>query len=368
MKEWLCLNCQMERAVAASQPARLPAMVPEKAKASPSKVPLPAAAQLKETPKTTPPIKDGQGSVVTKTEASQPVSQQEKPCVPQTQTGKLENAKSPSKQASQVPENKPAQDRPQSGPIKAPDASRQPSSKQGDSSAATQQQSSGFFGFGAIKSQPDAAKPAVTEKMFGFGSSIFSSASTLITSAVQDQPKTTPPVSPKMSPAKVVKPSPSVQKLEQEKKPELTQTVTSKEVKIDKAQTGPQKSEKASAEAARRDSSTCPLCKTELNRGTKDPPNYNSCTECKKTVCKQCGFNPMPNETGVSLDPKPNKFIIIWNASTCYVDLIYIIISLINLNMQQKVLILKAFFFFEGKGMAMPHMPDAESPQRSETI
>lgn len=318
----------MKRAVEVSQPAVLPAMVPEKAKTSPSKVPLPAAGQLKASPKTTAQIKDSQGSVVTKTETSQPVSQQEKPRIPQAQTGKLENAKSPSKQTGPIPENKPSQDRPQTGPIKAPDTTaRQPSTKQGDSTAATQQQSSGFFGFGGLKSQPDTAKPAVTEKMFGFGSSIFSSASTLITSAVQDQPKTTPPVSPKMSPAKVMKSSPSAQKLEQEKKtepPQLTQTVPPEEVKIDKAQTGPQKSEKALGEAVKLDSSTCPLCKTELNRGTKDPPNYNSCTECKKTVCKQCGFNPMPNEMGVSLDQKPFKFILIWNASRCNFDLIYI--------------------------------------------
>uniref|UniRef100_A0A3P8T0U2 Zinc finger piccolo-type domain-containing protein n=1 Tax=Amphiprion percula TaxID=161767 RepID=A0A3P8T0U2_AMPPE len=41
--------------------------------------------------------------------------------------------------------------------------------------------------------------------------------------------------------------------------------------------------------------STCPLCKLELNMGSKDPPNYNTCTDCKNTVCNQCGFNPMPN-------------------------------------------------------------------------
>lgn len=310
VKEWLCLNCQMKRAVEASQPAGLPAMFPEKAKTSPSKAPLPAAAQLKDSSKTTPLNKDSLGSLVAKNETSEPVSQQEKPSTPKAQTGKLENAKAPLKQTSQVPENKPSQDGQQTGPKKPPDTAKQPSTKQSDSAAATQQQSSGFFGFGGVKSQPDTAKPAVTEKMFGFGSSIFSSASTLITSAVQDQPKTTPPVSPKMSPAKVVKSSPSAQKLEQQKKTELpqqTKTAPPEQVKIDKAQTGPQKSDNASGEAVKLDSSTCPLCKTELNRGTKDPPNYNSCTECKSTVCKQCGFNPMPSETGVSLKQKPFK-------------------------------------------------------------
>lgn len=37
----------------------------------------------------------------------------------------------------------------------------------------------------------------------------------------------------------------------------------------------------------------CPLCKTtQLNVGSKDPPNYNNCTECKNQVCSLCGFSP----------------------------------------------------------------------------
>ncbi|KAM9752321.1 protein bassoon isoform 3-T4 [Menidia menidia] len=39
----------------------------------------------------------------------------------------------------------------------------------------------------------------------------------------------------------------------------------------------------------------CPLCKTELNIGSSDPPNYNSCTQCQSQVCNLCGFNPTPH-------------------------------------------------------------------------
>uniref|UniRef100_S4RPS7 Zinc finger piccolo-type domain-containing protein n=1 Tax=Petromyzon marinus TaxID=7757 RepID=S4RPS7_PETMA len=40
----------------------------------------------------------------------------------------------------------------------------------------------------------------------------------------------------------------------------------------------------------------CPLCNTSaLNLNSAEPPNYNSCTECRATVCKQCGFNPNPH-------------------------------------------------------------------------
>ncbi|XP_068453516.1 protein bassoon isoform X5 [Clinocottus analis] len=39
----------------------------------------------------------------------------------------------------------------------------------------------------------------------------------------------------------------------------------------------------------------CPLCKTELNIGSADPPNYNTCTQCHSQVCNLCGFNPTPH-------------------------------------------------------------------------
>ncbi|MGH0172044.1 UNVERIFIED_CONTAM: hypothetical protein FKN15_062340 [Acipenser sinensis] len=39
----------------------------------------------------------------------------------------------------------------------------------------------------------------------------------------------------------------------------------------------------------------CPLCKTELNVDSGQPPNYNSCTQCHIQVCNLCGFNPTPH-------------------------------------------------------------------------
>lgn len=47
----------------------------------------------------------------------------------------------------------------------------------------------------------------------------------------------------------------------------------------------------------------CPLCKTtKLNVGSKDPPNYSSCTECKNQVCSLCGFSP-PDSAVRTLPP-----------------------------------------------------------------
>lgn len=191
-----------------------------------------------------------------------------------------------------------------------PQQTNQTVGKQESTTKAAQQESGGLFGFGGAKTQPDATKPAdsVTGKMFGFGSSIFNSASTLITTAVQDEPKSTPPVSPKMSAVKDSKPPTSksplpVKKLEEAKKTEELQKAKGSppvQPKADKPSSEQPKKASAPPVVSKAGQSTCPLCKLELNVGSKDPPNYNTCTECKNTVCNQCGFNPMPNVKEVS--------------------------------------------------------------------
>ena len=191
-------------------------------------------------------------------------------------------------------------------------------------------QISGGLGSGSPKLQHSASNTteSVKGKMFGFGSSIFSSASTLITSAVQEDShttppgsrkmsapaqvsrkmsnttdlfqKSTPPVSPKLVPSKDTK-LPPVEKAEKEKNPEQPQQAPpspSVQAKVDKAPSEPSTTE-ASQAVPKAGQSTCPLCKVGLNIGSKDPPNFNTCTDCKNTVCNQCGFNPMPTAVEV---------------------------------------------------------------------
>lgn len=50
-----------------------------------------------------------------------------------------------------------------------------------------------------------------------------------------------------------------------------------------------------------KDKVSCPLCKTEINIGSSEPPNYNSCTQCHTQVCNMCGFNPTPHLVEVSV-------------------------------------------------------------------
>uniref|UniRef100_A0A665V4K5 Zinc finger piccolo-type domain-containing protein n=1 Tax=Echeneis naucrates TaxID=173247 RepID=A0A665V4K5_ECHNA len=192
-----------------------------------------------------------------------------------------------------------------------PDQTSQTARKPGNAATATKQDSGGFFGFSSPKSQRAASQTteAVTGKMLGFGSSLFSSASTLITSAVKEESHTTPPSSRKMSaPAEVSSPpvsprmasakeaKPPVQKLQMEAATETAEQAKAppaEQTEMDKGLSQPEKPE--ATKTSIKGVQSCPLCKAELNVGSKDLPNYNTCTECKTKVCNKCGFSPMPN-------------------------------------------------------------------------
>lgn len=272
VKEWLCLNCQMKRAVGASEPPGLPTKMPEKHQDSSGNVSALDPQTLNESTLN----KDLPKDLFAPKESSESNTS---PRIESVSSDKLD-----------------LKDKLLTGTKKPLDQAGQPAPKQSAPAAATERISGGFFGFGSPKSEPDTAKPAVAEKMLGFGSSIFSSASTLITSAVHEHPKTTPPVSPKMSPATGVR-SPSVQILEQQKITEPAQQGETPSPPLAKSDQVKPKAAVASDGAAKPGQSTCPLCKTGLNVGSKDVPNYSTCTKCKNIVCNQCGFNPVPNET-----------------------------------------------------------------------
>lgn len=183
------------------------------------------------------------------------------------------------------------------------------------------QELEGFFSSSSPMPQLSTSKTAeaVTGKVLGFGSSLFSSASTLITSAVQESrttppnsrkmsapaqisdkvsaskilPKSSPPVSPKRILPKETKP-PTTQTLLTEKeqeKPLQAKITTPAQTKADRGLSEPGRPDVAPAVGK----STCPLCKADLNVGSKDPANYRTCTECKTLVCSKCGFSPMPS-------------------------------------------------------------------------
>lgn len=276
MKEWLCLNCQMQRALGASEPPGTPAT---KFQTSPSRVSTPV-------PKKSPSQFDQSQMNNTPTGAeSAPGSPQKKQTTAE-KPSKAEVGKGPDRQKIAGAGCK----TPEKTDQKPPDQTSQTELKKINTTLAAQEESKGLFGFGGPRPQQDSAKPteSLGGKMFGFGSSILNSASTLINSAVQDEQNLhiTRETAPKSS--------------------LLTQ------IKI----------EKASSEQAKDDASsvlpkmsTCPLCKVELNVGSKETLNYKTCTECKKTVCVQCGFNPMPYMSEVR---KRSILITIWDENNFF--------------------------------------------------
>lgn len=263
VKEWLCLNCQIQRAPGA------PSTQPQE---QANKVPPLASPQQKAK---SPAGKERPTQVETKTPISTPAKQQSTAPTPKADSSKKE---------------------------------------------------SGFFGFGGARSRSPSPQPAVSAvsgKVLGFGSSLFSKASNLLPSAVQDEPTPqtprkgsatsqtsvksipTTPTSSQKEPVEtekhqtketktsVTKEEPPVAKKDEkklnEKQPEMTKAMA--------------ESPKVTQKSFKHQNIACPLCKIVLNVGSTEAPNYNTCTECKETVCNLCGFNPIPNQTEVGCLP-----------------------------------------------------------------
>ncbi|XP_066489524.1 protein piccolo [Tiliqua scincoides] len=187
----------------------------------------------------------------------------------------------------------------------------------------------------APKPQPTTPQESVTGKLFGFGASIFSQASNLISTAGQPGappqgppppgPPSKQPTPPTQAPTsqkdqiRQAQPSPKTTPVKKETKPPLAgkpeppktegvsavketgaekKPLTATDAKLPATEAKPSGVPPAMVPSSPL-KSACPLCKTELNVGSKDPPNYNSCTECKNVVCNLCGFNPMPHITEV---------------------------------------------------------------------
>ncbi len=259
VKEWLCLTCQMQRTSG-----------PPPAQPQSNKVLPPASPQKEKTQEKKP-------SVTAEQEKKPPI-ETKTPTTPNTQISKGDA--SPSK----------------SSPLPKGEQIKEDSS---------------FFGlgFGGARSRSPSTQTAASDKVFGFGSSILSSASNLISSAIQDESSTkTPPTSRKGSTvsqtlSKTTPTPPTSRKVsvapkdanqkppEGESKPVVATMLEPKPV-----QKTPDPNLAKPPHAQEELPKTCPLCKETLK---KDPQNYSSCSSCQKIVCTLCGFNPNPHQTEV---------------------------------------------------------------------
>ncbi|MEQ2179707.1 hypothetical protein GOODEAATRI_027955 [Goodea atripinnis] len=132
-------------------------------------------------------------------------------------------------------------------------------------------------------------------KLFGFGASLLNQASTLIN--VDPLPTASTQPSPARAPTEKQQQTglqkqqmPPQQPLTQHQKEQQTPAPQQKVLQKQEPVSAP-----VIAPEPEKPKVNCPLCKTELNIGSSDQPNYNTCTQCQSQVCNLCGFNPTPH-------------------------------------------------------------------------
>ncbi|NXN93143.1 BSN protein, partial [Rhinopomastus cyanomelas] len=258
VKEWLCLNCQMQRALGMDM-TTAPRSKSQQQLHSPS--PSPSQSPAKHPP----PSATDKSPQAAHSQSSEPPRPH--PTMPQ-------------------------RDLHGQGQPKPPEAARSsPQHQQAKPSSLEQRKTAGDVGTkpaapalsAGAQEQP---QEGLTGKLFGFGASLLTQASTLM--SVQPETPTPSQPSPGKVPPKIVfsdaskeagSKAPGAQgragaaPAAKPGKPE--QSVKPKEVPKAKV--------------------LCPLCKSEINVGSSEPSNYNTCTTCRLQVCNMCGFNPTPH-------------------------------------------------------------------------
>ncbi|KAB0396970.1 hypothetical protein E2I00_000550, partial [Balaenoptera physalus] len=302
VKEWLCLNCQMQRALGmdmttaprskSQQQLHSPALSPVH---SPAKQPLGKPEQERSR---------GPGGP--------------QPGPHQAETARATSVPGPA-QAAAPPEVGRMSPQPPL-PIKPSTAEPRPPAGEALAKSAT-----------TAPSGPGAAEQTqegLTGKLFGLGASLLTQASTLMSVQPEADPQGQP--APSKGPPKIVFSDASQQagprppgsgpgsgpapgaKTEPGAKTgpgsgpgALARTGGTTSPKHGKAEHQAVAKAAAKPKTMPKERATCPLCQAELNVGSKGPANYNTCTTCRLQVCNLCGFNPTPHL--VEASPLPTK-------------------------------------------------------------
>ncbi|DAA17053.1 TPA: protein piccolo-like [Bos taurus] len=286
VKEWLCLNCQMQRALGMDM----------------TTAPRSKSQQQLHSPGLSP----------SHSPAKQPLGKPEQerargPGGPQPGPRQAETAR-----ATSVPGPAPAAAPPEVGkvspqpslPIKPSTAEPRPPAGEAPAKSAT-----------AAPSGPGAAEPTqegLTGKLFGLGASLLTQASTLMSAQPEADSQGQP--APSKGPPKIVfsdaskeagprppgsgpGPGPTTGAKTEPGSGPRAQARTGGTTSPKHGRTEHQAASKAAAKpkTTTKERATCPLCQAELNVGSKGPANYNTCTTCKLQVCNLCGFNPTPH-------------------------------------------------------------------------
>ncbi|XP_070784964.1 protein piccolo [Enoplosus armatus] len=342
-KEWLCLNCQMQRAMGGMDPPGMtkpkqgsaPPSPQRQASGKPGKLLIKQQSTTDQglTPPTTPrqkspgptspgPLSPGSsmgGSPKIDPKTGRPIQQkstpQQSPAKAKQESsffgglggislGGLTDAAKPPAAASQAAESV-------TGKLFSGFGGLMESSKPQAQGAPKQEESVAGKLFGGFGGLTESAKPpAAASQMFSFGSSLLSSATNIVTGEDEkaaDSPPGSPPDSPADSgpgsPPDSGPGSPPDSPFSPPGSPpdsdSAPDTPPAKSKKPLRTISVEQEEKAPAAKPAPAPASTtkesCPLCKVDLNVGSADTPNYSLCTECKNKVCNLCGFNPTPH-------------------------------------------------------------------------
>uniref|UniRef100_A0A1A8EJJ5 Protein piccolo n=3 Tax=Nothobranchius TaxID=28779 RepID=A0A1A8EJJ5_9TELE len=332
-KEWLCLNCQMQRAMGGMDPpgtarpkqGSAPPSPQRQAPGKPGKLLIKQQSTTDQglTPPTTPrqkspsplspgPLSPGSsaaGSPKIDPKTGRPIQQksspQQSPAKAKQESsffsglggislgGLTDAAKSPAA-ATQAAESV-------TGKLFSGFGGLMDSSKPPAQAAPKQEESVAGKLFGGFGGLGESAKSPAASQVFSFGSSLLSSATNLVSGedvkaseSPPGSPRSAPesgPGSPPDSPFSAPGSPPDSDSAPDtppagSKKPARQSSVEQKQ-KVQAAE-----SVQAAASVPKKN---CPLCNLELNVGSADTPNHNLCTDCKKEVCNRCGFNPNPH-------------------------------------------------------------------------
>lgn len=292
VQEWLCLNCQMQRALGmdmttaprskSQQQLHSPALSPAHAPAKP-----PLGKPEQERPR-------GPGGP--------------QPGPRPAETAKATTVPGPA-QAAAPPDGGKVSPQPPH-PVKPSTAEPRPPAGEAPGRSAT-----------AVPAGPGAAEQAqegLTGKLFGLGASLLTQASTLMSvqpeADAQGQPAPSkgppkivfsdaskeagprPPGSgPGPGPAAGAKAEPAARAGAASGPGAPARTGGTPSPKHGRAEQQAVPKAAAKPKTMPKDRPACPLCQAELNVGSKGPANYNTCTACKLQVCNLCGFNPTPH-------------------------------------------------------------------------
>ncbi|TTN83891.1 Protein bassoon [Bagarius yarrelli] len=337
VQEWLCLNCQMQRALgmdmdtprsksqqqihSPQQPTKPQPRTAPQTPSSTQPKPFPASQnELKSQSQPSTPLKT-QTQVKPQTQTTPSAQNQARP-QPQT-TPSLQTQDRPQPQTTPSPQ---AQAKPQSQTTPSPQTQAKPQSQTTSSPQTQAKPQSQTTPFPQTQAKPQSQTTPSPQTQAKPQSQTPPSAQTQ--AKPQSQPPTPSHTHPKLPS------TPQTQRKSQSQPPTPTKSQpnppsdqpfgklfgfgasllnqASSLISVDQPQSQPQTPQKAptaspkpgsqpgtpSQQQKSRPKVCCPLCKTELNVGMpSEPPNYKHCTQCHAQVCNMCGFNPTPHLT-----------------------------------------------------------------------